>query len=63
MFQSMFTPNEVKQGTELLENLLSMNDSVKKERVRFAMLGSRKIQICVASNFIWLYCICFSIEL
>ncbi|VDD91463.1 unnamed protein product [Enterobius vermicularis] len=39
-FQSMFTPNEVKQGTEVIESLTSIDDSVKRERLRFVLFGS-----------------------
>uniref|UniRef100_A0A0N5A9B1 USP domain-containing protein n=1 Tax=Syphacia muris TaxID=451379 RepID=A0A0N5A9B1_9BILA len=39
-FQSMFASKEVKQGTKIIESIVSINDSVKVDRLRYLLFGS-----------------------
>uniref|UniRef100_A0A0R3RYZ8 USP domain-containing protein n=1 Tax=Elaeophora elaphi TaxID=1147741 RepID=A0A0R3RYZ8_9BILA len=38
-FECLFTPNEVKNATIIIENILDINDSVRRERQRLILLG------------------------
>ncbi|KAL3990716.1 Ubiquitin carboxyl-terminal hydrolase family protein [Acanthocheilonema viteae] len=38
-FECLFTPNEVKNATIIIENILEINDSVKRDRQRLVLLG------------------------
>ncbi|MCP9265238.1 Bm2, isoform a [Dirofilaria immitis] len=38
-FECLFTPNEVKNATIIIENILDINDSVQNERQRLVLLG------------------------
>ncbi|CAG9536041.1 unnamed protein product [Cercopithifilaria johnstoni] len=38
-FECLFTPNEVKNATIIIENILEINDSVRMERQRLVLLG------------------------
>ncbi|EFO24354.2 hypothetical protein LOAG_04131 [Loa loa] len=41
-FECLFTPNEVKSTTAIIENLFEINDSVRRERQRLILLGFEK---------------------
>ncbi|VIO89329.1 Uncharacterized protein BM_BM2 [Brugia malayi] len=38
-FECLFTPNEVKNATAIIENIFEINDSVQRERQRLILLG------------------------